>query len=401
MMLQHRYEQALALAERSVALHEAHGSGHGLAVALATLGQICVRLGDLGARRRRAAPRARRPQPDSVPRNHRRGVRHAGADSPDSRPLRHGQRLPRRAPAKPTAPTAGRRATGTSGRCASSARASRCAAARSTRRSRASTRFCQAGAPAVRRAAGDADCRRGADRRRPLDEAEQRLPVAADALDPKVAPAAWGEYLRLRGALHAQDRQRRRRLSRLLAERGAARSARRALPGGAQPSRARPARRRNRRALGRRAPPRSGARRSFSSSAPSAISTTRAPRRRCSTTVGTGQYVISPADADDAIVRRIVDAAALPDLLGRETAAALHRSGVGRLRGGLHPARRRRRARDRCRGLRRGCRARAGASARATARRTAEARSWSNRSAATPTDCGSRWSRRRGRSAIR
>ena len=41
------------------------------------------------------------------------------------------------------------------------------------------------------------------------------------------------------------------------------------------------------------------------------------------TSVGTGQYLISPADADDAIVRRIVDAAALPDLLGRETAAAL------------------------------------------------------------------------------
>src|ERR1051326_468339 len=34
-------------------------------------------------------------------------------------------------------------------------------------------------------------------------------------------------------------------------------------------------------------------------------------------------YVISPADADDAIVRRLVDAAALPELLGRETAAAL------------------------------------------------------------------------------
>ena len=41
------------------------------------------------------------------------------------------------------------------------------------------------------------------------------------------------------------------------------------------------------------------------------------------TTIGSGEYVISPADADDAIVRRIVDAAALPDLLGRETAAAL------------------------------------------------------------------------------
>src|SRR5260370_21454249 len=47
MMLEHRYEQALALAERSVVLHEGHGSSHGLAVALATLGQICVRLGDL------------------------------------------------------------------------------------------------------------------------------------------------------------------------------------------------------------------------------------------------------------------------------------------------------------------------------------------------------------------
>ena len=41
------------------------------------------------------------------------------------------------------------------------------------------------------------------------------------------------------------------------------------------------------------------------------------------TAVGTGQYVISPSDADDAIVRRLVDAAALPDLLGRETASAL------------------------------------------------------------------------------
>src|SRR4029077_1237356 len=47
MMLEHRYEQALALAERSVAIHEAHGSGHGLEGGLATLGQICVRLGDL------------------------------------------------------------------------------------------------------------------------------------------------------------------------------------------------------------------------------------------------------------------------------------------------------------------------------------------------------------------
>jgi transcriptional regulator with GAF, ATPase, and Fis domain len=38
---------------------------------------------------------------------------------------------------------------------------------------------------------------------------------------------------------------------------------------------------------------------------------------------GSGEYILSPANADDALVRRIVDAAALPELLDRETAAAL------------------------------------------------------------------------------
>ncbi len=46
-LMRHRHDQALALAERSVAIHQTLGSGHGLAVALATLGQIFVQLGDL------------------------------------------------------------------------------------------------------------------------------------------------------------------------------------------------------------------------------------------------------------------------------------------------------------------------------------------------------------------
>lgn len=46
-LMQHRHEQALALAERSVELQERAGTPHGLAVALASLGQICVRLGKL------------------------------------------------------------------------------------------------------------------------------------------------------------------------------------------------------------------------------------------------------------------------------------------------------------------------------------------------------------------
>lgn len=46
-LMQHRHEQALALAERSVELQEQAGTPHGLGVALASLGQICVRLGSL------------------------------------------------------------------------------------------------------------------------------------------------------------------------------------------------------------------------------------------------------------------------------------------------------------------------------------------------------------------
>jgi hydrogenase-4 transcriptional activator len=46
-LMQHRHDQALALAERSVELQERSGTPHGLGVALASLGQICVRVGNL------------------------------------------------------------------------------------------------------------------------------------------------------------------------------------------------------------------------------------------------------------------------------------------------------------------------------------------------------------------
>ena len=41
---------------------------------------------------------------------------------------------------------------------------------------------------------------------------------------------------------------------------------------------------------------------------------------------GTGEFIGTPADADDAMVRRLVDAAALPDLLARETAVRAPRN---------------------------------------------------------------------------
>jgi DNA-binding NtrC family response regulator/tetratricopeptide (TPR) repeat protein len=46
-LMQHRHDQALTLAERSVELQQRGGTPHGLGVALASLGQICVRLGSL------------------------------------------------------------------------------------------------------------------------------------------------------------------------------------------------------------------------------------------------------------------------------------------------------------------------------------------------------------------
>ena len=52
---------------------------------------------------------------------------------------------------------------------------------------------------------------------------------------------------------------------------------------------------------------------------------------------GTGDFIGAPADADDAVVRRVIDAAALPDLLSRETAAALLEVTSRRHRRALRP----------------------------------------------------------------
>ena len=321
MMLQHHYEQALALAERSVVLHEANGSSHGLAVALATLGQICVRLGDL-TRAEEALHRAldvRSPIQfhettgavfDTLAQIHLiRGKYETAADF-----------LGRASDAY-----------GAYGRQTSrwyewSVRV--LGARLALRRGHPAEAvvqadaMLQAGAPPfdallATLVAAEALIADGL-----LDEAGRRLTTAADTLDPRRMPAAWGEYLRLRGSLHAktggaadayhdfsqsatlldllgeryQAALSHLQLGRLVAETGARSIADRHL----------------RRALG--IFQQLGAERD--------LADTHAAEALL-TTIGTGQYVISPADADDAIVRRIVDAAALPELLGRETSAAL------------------------------------------------------------------------------
>src|SRR5438477_6295939 len=203
MMLQHRYEQALALAERSVSLHEAHGSGHGLAVALATLGQICVRLGDLG-RAENALHRAlevRSPIQfhettgavfDTLAQIHLIRGRYDTASEFLARASE---------------------AYGAYGRQTSqwyewSVRVlnARLAVRRGAldQALTLAADILAAGAPpfeSLQATLIAAEALVGAGR---LTEAEQRLAAAADSLDPRTTPAAWGEYLRLRGALHEQ-----------------------------------------------------------------------------------------------------------------------------------------------------------------------------------------------------
>ena len=327
MMLQHRYEQALALAERSVALHEDHGSGHGLAVALATLGQICVRLGDL-TRAENALHRAlevRSPIQfhettgavfDTLAQIHLIRGRYDTASDFLARASE---------------------AYGAYGRQTSQwyewsvrvlgARLALRRAALDDAVARVDE-ILQAGAPpfdALQATLIAAEALTAANR---LPEAERRLQAAADALDPKVAPAAWGEYLRLRGFLHARtnngadayhDFSQSAALLDLLGERYQSALSHLALGRLVAESGARSVAERHL-AQALAIFQQLGAERD--------LEDTRAAQTLL-TTAGTGQYLISPADADDAIVRRIVDAAALPDLLGRETATALIEAAAG------------------------------------------------------------------------
>ncbi len=327
MMMEHRYEQALALAERSVTLHEAHGSGHGLSVALATLGQICVRLGDL-ARAEEALHRAlevRSPIQfhettgavfDTLAQIHMiRGRYDVAAEF-----------LGRAS-----------EAYGAYGRQTShwyewSVRV--LGARLALRRGLPDEAIIRAdeilssGAPpfdALQATLTAAEALTDAGR---LQEAEQRLASAAEGIDPRIAPATWGEFLRLRGALHAKggasadayhDFAQSATLLELLGERYQA-----AL---------------SHLALGRLVA-QTGARsvaeryldKAFAAfqqlGAERDLADTREARELL-TNIGSGEYVISPADADDAIVRRIVDASALPDLLSRETASAMLEAAAG------------------------------------------------------------------------
>jgi hydrogenase-4 transcriptional activator len=320
-MMQHRYEQALALAERSVALHEEHQSGHGLAVALATLGQICVRLGDL-SRAENALHRAL---------DVRSPIQFHETTGAVFDTLAQIQLIRGRYDAAGDYLGRAGEAYGAYGIQTSrwyewSVRVlgARLALRRGSpdQALALADEILGAGAPpfdALQATLIAAEALIAADR---LAEAEQRLVTAADALDPKVAPAAWGEYLRLRGSLQAHagnaadayhDFSQSGTLLEMLGERYQAALSHLALGRLIATTGARSMAERHL----------TDALHVFRQLGAERDAADTLAAQALLTSVGTGEYLISPADADDAIVRRIVDAAALPDLLGAETAAAM------------------------------------------------------------------------------
>jgi len=321
-MMRHRYDQALALAERAVTLHESLGSGHGLAVSIATLGQICVRVGDLerAERNLKRALEVRSP----VQYHETTG---AVYDSLAQIHLMRGSYEQAGEYLRNAAEAYGGYGTQTSRWYEWSLKVLGVKLAM------------RRGEPEDARALADAIIGSGAappsdmlqaellacealvagDR---VPEAQQRLGQCESRLDPRTMPGAWGEYLRLRGIIHAcssrpteayHDIAQSASVFDLLGERYQAALSHLAL--GRMAGRA-GARSVAERYLGQAAAVfrELGAVRDLQETQQAADSIS---------TPGTGEYVGSPADADDAIVRRLVDAAVLPELLARETAQAL------------------------------------------------------------------------------
>jgi hydrogenase-4 transcriptional activator len=321
MMLQHRYDQALALAERSVAVHEAHGSGHGRSVTLATLGQICVRLGDL-SRAEEALLRAL--QMRSPIQFHE--TTGAVFDTLAQIHLMRGSYERASEYLQQAADAYGSYGRQTSrwydwslrvlgARLALRAGQLDDAVARADE-------IVGAEAPPIDTLQATliaAEALMVAGR---LPEASERLATVAGALDPQTAPATWGEYLRLRGTLEAREGApidayhhfaQSATLLELLGERYEAALSHLALGRLAAESGATPLAEHH---LDQAVEvfTQLGAERDLAD-----VASTRTLLVRPGTHE---EHADFPVDADEAIVGRIVDAAAMPDLLGRETASA-------------------------------------------------------------------------------
>ncbi len=320
-MMQHRYEQALALAERAVALQEQVGSPHGLAVGLASLGQICVRLGNLA----RAEQVLNRALDIPSPTQFRRETRGAVLDTLSQIHLIRGNYKAANECLQQAREAYGQYGLQTSRWYEWSIRMLEARVAlREGRLDHAvalADETAQAAPPSEwLQAALIAGQAMLSSKRYP--EAAERLSDIGARLEPATMPGLWGEFLRVRGRLHAQlgktseayhDLSQSVSVFDLLGERYEAGLSQLALG-----------------SLAGKAGARSRARRHLTEAATIFESLGAAPdladARDAALNIpgtATGDYVGPQVDGDDAVVRRLVDAASVPDLLGREAATAM------------------------------------------------------------------------------
>ena len=322
-LMQHRHDLALSLAERSVELQEQAGTPHGLGVALASLGQICVRLGSL----KRAEEALNRALDVRSPLQFMRETTGAVFDTLAQIHLIRGEHDAAARALQKAREAYGEHGTQTSRWYQWSLKVleARLALRRGQPAAALGMAAEMAGSPdtppayVLQAELISIEALLGAQR---VDEAQQAVDQIAARINPGAMSGTWGEYLRLRGRLHAAAGRSTEAyhdfgqsvsvfdllgekhqaglsylaLGRLAAAAGARSRATRYLTDAARIFES----------LGA-APDLADARAALSE-APAA---------------GTGDYVGVQMDGDDAIVRRMVDAAVLPALLAREGATAL------------------------------------------------------------------------------
>jgi DNA-binding NtrC family response regulator/tetratricopeptide (TPR) repeat protein len=321
-LIRHRYEQALALAERAVNLHEGLGQGPGLSVALATLGQIYVRVGNLD---RADTVLHRALDVRSAMQFHE--TTGAVYDTLAQMSLMRGDYENAAEYLRQAAEAYGAYGRNTSRWYEWSLRV--ISARLATRRGKPDEALAIAdeiakstNAPPAETIEAELIAAEALLAAARVDDAEHRLTQVESRLDPRTTPGAWGEFLRLRGDLRAtqnrtteayHDIAQSSSVFELVGERYQAAVSQLALA-----------------RLAAKAGAKSTADRHYQYAAQvfQALGATRDLEQvraamAAAQSPGTGEYVGSPADADDALVRRLVDAAVLPDLLARELAATL------------------------------------------------------------------------------
>jgi DNA-binding NtrC family response regulator/tetratricopeptide (TPR) repeat protein len=320
-LMRHRHDEALALAERSVALHQSLGSGHGLAVALATLGQIYVQLGDL---ERAEQILTRTLEVRSTVQFHE--TTGAVFDTLAQIHLMRGSYERAEEYLRLASEAYGAYGSHTMRWYEWSLKV--LAVKLAIRRGdydealdMANALAATAGVPPSEAIQADLAASEALLAAGRIEDAELRLQGCEDRLDPRSAPGNWGEFLRIRGLIHEQsnrhsaayhDLAQSANVFELLGERYQAALSqlslgRLAVKGGTNSTADRYL------SLAEGVFKTLGAQRDLDEAAAARQMMIDAPP----------PVIVASADADEAIVRRLVDAAIFPELLARETATAL------------------------------------------------------------------------------